>query len=61
LKLLKNSNPADRNRASNPGSKVMQTKPIQQQQSQIFEGDVADQRRKHLLRKQAEQQQLQMD
>jgi hypothetical protein len=35
--------------------------PIQQQQSQINEGDVANQRRKHLLRKQAEQQQLQMD
>jgi hypothetical protein len=59
--LLTNDHVADRIRVSKPGPKPAPTMPIQQQQSQISEDEVANQRRKHLLRKQAEQQQLQMD
>lgn len=59
--MLTNNNPAVRIYVLKPDSKPAPTIPIQQQQSQICEDDIANQRQKQLLRKQAEQQQLQMD
>ncbi len=59
--MLNRNNPTVHIRVSKPDTKRTPAAPIQQQQSQISEGDGADQHQQHLLRKQAEQQQLQMD